>query len=1185
MSNIHFYQLTTAEGLTDNYVSSMVVDQSGYLWIGTGEGLNRFDGTSVEKYFRQDYPQLYSDDITQIVCDRQNRLWILNGNGYLNLVDEKRKFHRIGLYPNNQYLPTQVVLSTGKHGIVLKTARQHYVLRTGIDPGQKDSLTLDDFEPLSIQQEDSLSAKRITYVFAFDSDQYVFSYLDGSIFAIDYAKEAVTHILRGAKGTSYCRWSDQEILLFNPASYSLEALNLQTGERTQPFQSLRDQFGKPIKAFINYANWLDRDQLMISTQWDGAYLYNRQTHTLLNYRHDPADPSTLVNDIPRGFTYDSTGWVFISATPNGISYYNQKAIVGQQLLFQDGQGKIYDGFIRHMDTRDNDLYYISSSTHLIKWRRSTNRCQFIAFPLDPSIVHPEQDQVMYAALDPLGHVWVSTFYYGIYVLDQADRIIRRFPQGDKKTRLPVSGVVNHINTGKDGWMWIATSRGLMRIDPKTFEVQNLHTGSLSELAKAFPLRVEFFDSTYAWIATSKKGVWRYTIATGEVKIFDSTNGLTTDASLTVGQDRLGNLYFGTIKGLNILFTNGSYAYIDDKSGLLNKRVEALLLDDKNRMWIGNDVGLACFNIRDTSVRIFDERYGLSIQGFRTNAYHQNADGELLWGTERGLQYFYPDDLYNQTISVRSIIHRIESRDIDAYLSESESFDLAPGNNFVTFYFSTVEFGTHLYTFYQYKLEGFDEEWLLAGDQKSVRYPNLPPGDYVFHVRASNDKKTWFAAENEIRIHLRPQWYASPWFRLVASLALLSLLGLTISRIRKKQLERREALETESVVNYFASQINMHKHVEDMLWDVSKNCISKLHLEECVIYLLDPDRHVLVQKAAYGPKNPEAQTIHQPIEIPLGQGITGHAAQTMKPAIVNNTEKDPRYIVDDVRRLSEMAVPILVNGQAIGVIDSEHSQRNFFTNKHLSLMTTISILTANQIQRIQAEEAKQKAEIEILQNKQKATESRLQSLRLQMNPHFLFNALNSIQQMILANEEMVATRYLSRFSKLLRSILIHSDKEMISLREELEILQLYVELESVRFKDAFRYEITCDPGIDDDEVKIPTLLIQPFVENAIWHGLMHKEGMRQLRISFMEEGDFIHCTVEDNGIGRQKARELKISTGQDKKHKSKGIEVSLERLKAMQKNGGGPGSMTIHDLADAQGNPLGTRIDIYLPILN
>ena len=203
----------------------------------------------------------------------------------------------------------------------------------------------------------------------------------------------------------------------------------------------------------------------------------------------------------------------------------------------------------------------------------------------------------------------------------------------------------------------------------------------------------------------------------------------------------------------------------------------------------------------------------------------------------------------------------------------------------------------------------------------------------------------------------------------------------------------------------------------------------------------------------------------------------------------------------------------------------------------------------------------------------------------MNPHFLFNALNSIQQMILANEEMVATRYLSRFSKLLRSILIHSDKETISLKEELDILRLYVELESVRFKEAFSYEIICDDDIDTDEVKIPTLLIQPFVENAIWHGLMHKEGKRRLRIEFTDMNDYVQCVIEDNGVGRKRSAEIKMAPGQDKKHTGKGIQVSVERLRAMQKNGGAEGSMNIHDLVNAQGDPVGTRVEINLPIQN
>jgi putative methionine-R-sulfoxide reductase with GAF domain/anti-sigma regulatory factor (Ser/Thr protein kinase) len=556
---------------------------------------------------------------------------------------------------------------------------------------------------------------------------------------------------------------------------------------------------------------------------------------------------------------------------------------------------------------------------------------------------------------------------------------------------------------------------------------------------------------------------------------------------------------------------------------------------------------------------------------------------LIWGTERGLQYFYPDNLIQQKVTLRTMINRVETRDVITDLAQSMKFDLAPYDNYVTFYFSSIDFSKHLRTFYQYKLDGIDEDWIKVMDQNFVRYSSLPPGTYVFKVRASNDGSVWIESSNAVTIHIaRPLW-SQTWFRVLGVILGLLLIWYVISFYRKKQLRKQQELETEVVINYFASRINSLQETDEILWDVAKNCISKLHFEDCVIYLLDNDRKVLMQKAAWGPKLEKDFTIYQPIEIPLGKGIVGTVAESGKAVLIGNTDADDRYIADDAKRNSELAVPLIIDGKVIGVIDSEHSKRNFFNQEHLNILSTVAVLCANQIQRAKAEQEKQMARIEALENKQKVTESRLQSLRLQMNPHFLFNALNSIQQMILANEEMVATRYLSRFSKLLRTILVHSDKEMVTLKEELEILNLYIELESVRFKESFKYKIECDEDIDKEEVKVPTLLMQPFVENAIWHGLMHKEGDRQLKIRFTESDDRLYCMIEDNGIGRDKAKEVKIANGKAKDHVSKGIQVSMERLKSMKDAYGETGELRITDLVDDKGEPCGTRIEISFPI--
>jgi len=520
-----------------------------------------------------------------------------------------------------------------------------------------------------------------------------------------------------------------------------------------------------------------------------------------------------------------------------------------------------------------------------------------------------------------------------------------------------------------------------------------------------------------------------------------------------------------------------------------------------------------------------------------------------------------------------------------FSGNENAYILSAEGNDVSFYFTGGDRYKTLQRFFRYQFLGVDKNWQAFSLPYSVKYHSLEHGAWQFIVQSSSDGKQWQNETAPIVFTIEAPFWKTWWFRVIGVLIGLSLIGYVINFYKQKQKEKEQELETELVITYFASQINKHGNTDNLLWDVAKNCISRLHFEDCVIYMLDEERNVLVQKAAYGPKNPVDFTIHAPIEIPIGTGIVGTVARTGKAEIIGNTATDARYIVDDKRRYSEITVPVLIDGKVVGVIDSEHRRKNFFNHRHLKILNTIAALCASQIQLAQAAEERKAAEIELLHNKQKALESRLQSLRLQMNPHFLFNALNSVQQMILANEEMIATKYLSRFSKLLRAILVHSDKETITLKEELDILHLYVELESIRFKEAFQYKIICDESIDTEEVKVPALLIQPFVENAIWHGLMHKESDRQLLIEFTEKGEWLTCVVEDNGVGRKKAQEVKGITVNGAKHQSKGISVSTERLKAMKGSNGDYGTIDFKDLHKSDGTAAGTRIAIHFPILN
>lgn len=183
-------------------------------------------------------------------------------------------------------------------------------------------------------------------------------------------------------------------------------------------------------------------------------------------------------------------------------------------------------------------------------------------------------------------------------------------------------------------------------------------------------------------------------------------------------------------------------------------------------------------------------------------------------------------------------------------------------------------------------------------------------------------------------------------------------------------------------------------------------------------------------------------------------------------------------------------------------------------------------------------------------KKKNKKIALQSLRREMNPHFIFNSLNSVNQFIAQNNELEANKYLTSYSKLMRNIMENSNKDFIKLTQELEQLKEYLGLEELRFQDKFSYIIEVDENLDTDATYIPNMLIQPNLENAIWHGLRYKEEKGFLRLSVKQFNDKIIVTIEDNGIGLKQSTDSK--TENQKLHKSRGLTNTKDRILLLNK---------------------------------
>lgn len=269
---------------------------------------------------------------------------------------------------------------------------------------------------------------------------------------------------------------------------------------------------------------------------------------------------------------------------------------------------------------------------------------------------------------------------------------------------------------------------------------------------------------------------------------------------------------------------------------------------------------------------------------------------------------------------------------------------------------------------------------------------------------------------------------------------------------------------------------------------------------------------------------------------------------------------------------------LIAGLIILVIAGVVAYRNIRRRQHVE-----SKLREEQM-RFQEQLRNEREERLLAEFNQKFSEVQLSAMSAQMNPHFIFNCMNSIQKYILTNEKKKALGFLQRFSELMRLVLDNSTRKMNSLDEEIEMLDKYLALEQQRLDQRFDYRIIAAPELQTDFFEVPTMVIQPFVENAIWHGLMNmpENGIRgNLSISFTHSDHYLHCVIEDNGVGRARAAELQKQRSPTRK--SHGMSITQKRLELLQHNNGQIPHVIIDDLYDPQRRPSGTRVTINISL--
>lgn len=616
--------------------------------------------------------------------------------------------------------------------------------------------------------------------------------------------------------------------------------------------------------------------------------------------------------------------------------------------------------------------------------------------------------------------------------------------------------------------------------------------------------------------------------------------------------------------------------LNSANSIIPDHVAKVCMDSKGYLWAAGPDGLFFINPKTRQGTRVEIDFGKNFQDHWTDVLmHQ---GKLYAVMLDHVVVIDPMRFHEVTVSRPPHIVSVKVLDQEVTgFQKTGTLKLPIEENSVTVGFVSTSHSDAPTLQYSYKLDGSDEDWVSAGRNTVANYNNLHPGTYSFQVRSTDGQGRWMKQATTLIIKILPHWWQTWWFFILACSVSSAFLYLTYA----SYLSKKQKIALDRTIEYIANSPSNETSVSEICWDVARNCISQLHFENCGVYLWDESRERLVQRVSYDARYLSETDLVNPLELELGQGIVGTAAKIRKPLVISDTSRNPEYIVFDKTGSSEIAVPIMHETKVIGVLESDNTRKNFFNAEHARALMTIASISANKIAEAQAEDEAAAKEFMLLETNKMLAESQLMALRAQMNPHFVFNCLNSIQECIVTQKYGEASKYLNKFSKLFRMVLNNSDKNLVTIEEEKDVLKLYLELEQMRFEQSFSYHIDIDSELEADEILLPSMLLQPYVENALWHGLMHKPDDRELSITFVRiSEDVFRCVIDDNGIGRKQSYAIKQKSAHAKLHKSKGLQIAKDRIDLLERQGK-HALVNIIDKYDAFGNATGTSVVIEL----
>jgi ligand-binding sensor domain-containing protein len=812
-TRLNFERITTErirleKGLSQNTVFSILQDSKGYLWFGTWDGLNRYDGIRF-KIYRPDFfnfEESLSDQTINALCeDNEGYIWIGTNLGLNRFNRKNETFNQYYFNPENDFALSNDTINTlfvdSKGNLWIGTqnglnrfdteTERFYVFKN--IPGDKNSLSNNVIQDIYEDFEHNLWIATNKGLNKINRNNKTFECFCSSNCENCISNNTIRSITGDKKGNLYVGTDG-----------GLNVVNIKTNK----IKSFQHDETNPSSISHNSVSCIfvnDDMKIWIGTLGGGLNIFDPDNEMFIHYKYNSGNHASISNDFIYSIVKDYTHSIWIGTAWNGVNKVDENLKIFTHYVKRSGVGSLNSNNIWSFAEDREGKIWIASQNGINILNRKTNRFSYLKhIPGNANSMLDNNTQ--YIFIDSKDNVWFGYVNSGLSMYNPETKEFTHYKYERNDTSSLQSNSINCITEDKKGFIWVGVNNGLHRINPYNSEINTFQNNPEdNESLSNNMVYVVYEDNDGELWAGTYNGLNLLNRKTGKFEIFkhepNNKNSLTLNKIFSIYQDKKnGYLWVGTMGGgLNRYDKKTKeFKHYTERENLPNNVVYATLEDKLGNLWVSTNFGLAQFNTEEERFVVYDVQDGLQSYEFNLGAAYTLKTGEMLFGGLNGFNIFHPEEIKRnqQTPEIVISSYKVLNEYQNNELNNGDTLKLPFNENFISFEFAALDYTNPEKNQYKYILERFDKEWNFADASRAIaEYTKVSPGTYKLKIIGSNNDGVWNEEGFNLTIIITPPWYRTWVFRIGVIFFIVLLTYVLISR-RIKSIRQKHTIEKE-----------------------------------------------------------------------------------------------------------------------------------------------------------------------------------------------------------------------------------------------------------------------------------------------------------------------------------------------------------------------------------------------------